>query len=292
MRHAYAVDTAAEPVRHATVRHDGHRLSYQDFGPVDAEGVLLIHGMASDASTWTRAATGLAALGHRVIAPDLLGSGGSDKPAGHYELADFAATLNTLLSMLETGPVTVVGHSFGGAVAMQLAHEYPQLVRRLVLVSAGGLGRRVHPVLRAASLPGAPGLARLVLNQRTAAIYRRPRLHRTLRLSPDAVASLGRAGRGLSSPSSRAAFFQTLRMAIDPYGQRGSMFERDYVARDLPTLIVWSERDPVVPVAHAYDTHAHLSNSRLEIFPGSTHQPHHQSHTRFVEALTDFVSTT
>jgi pimeloyl-ACP methyl ester carboxylesterase len=274
------------------IRHHGRLLSYQDLGPVDGPVVLLIHGMVSDSTTWHRAAEQLAERGHRVLAPDLLGHGNSDKPEDGYELADFADSLATLLTELDARQATVVGHSFGGAVAMQLAYGHPELVRRLVLVSAGGLGRRVHPVLRAATLPGAHGLVRLVVNSRTAALYSRPRLHRSLRLSPDAIANLGRAGRGLASPPARMAFFQTLKMAIDPFGQRGSLLELDHVQLDLPTLIVWSERDPVVPVAHAHETHAHLRNSTLEIFPGSTHQPHHHSAQRFVQVLSDFIAAT
>ncbi|HEX8093942.1 alpha/beta fold hydrolase [Jatrophihabitans sp.] len=274
------------------IRHQGRLLSYQDLGPVDGPVVLLIHGMVSDSTTWARAAERLAERGYRVLAPDLLGHGDSDKPADGYQLVDFADSLATLLTELDAREVTVAGHSFGGAVAMRLAHDQPELVRRLVLVSAGGLGRRVHPVLRAATLPGAHSLVRLVVNSRTAALYSRPRLHRSLRLSPDVVANLGRAGRGLASPPGRAAFFLTLKMAIDPFGQRGSLLELEDVRLDLPTLIVWSERDPVVPVAHAHETHAHLRNSTLEIFPGSTHQPHHHSAQRFVEVLSDFIAAT
>jgi pimeloyl-ACP methyl ester carboxylesterase len=274
------------------IRHHGRLLSYQDLGPVEGQVVLLIHGMVSDSTTWTRAAEQLAELGHRVLAPDLLGHGDSDKPEDGYQLSDFADSLATLLTELKVAEVTVVGHSFGGAVAMQLAYDHPELVRRLVLVSAGGLGRRVHPVLRAATLPGAHSVVRFVVNNRTAAFYSRPRLHRSLRLSPDVVANLGRAGRGLASPPARTAFFQTLKMAIDPFGQRGSLLELEHVRLDLPTLIIWSERDPVVPVAHAHETHAHLLNSRLEIFPGSTHQPHHHSAQRFVAAVEDFIATT
>jgi pimeloyl-ACP methyl ester carboxylesterase len=270
----------------------GWLMSYQDLGPLDGPVVLLVHGIMSDSTTWTRAARLLAENGHRVLAPDLLGHGESDKPADGYQLADFAASLATLLAELKATEVTVVGHSFGGAVAMQLAYDHPEVVRRLVLVSAGGLGRRVHPVLRAATLPGAHNLVRMVVNSRTAALYRRPQLHRSLRLSSDAVSTLGRAGRGLVSPDGRMAFFQTVRGVIGPFGQRGSLLELDYVRLDLPTLIVWSERDPVLPVAHAYATHAHLPHSSLQVFPGASHRPHHHSARRFAQVVSDFITAT
>lgn len=280
------------PVLRDVVVQDGHRISYLHAGPRDAPTVLLVHGLVSDATTWSRAMAELAGRGLRVIAPDLLGHGRSDKPPKGYSLTGFGASMSRLLRTLEADGATVVGHSYGGAVAMQLAHAHPEQVARLVLVAAGGLGRQVHPILRAASLPGADRVLGLVVNPQTAVLYRDPRLHRRLGLSPDAVVTLGRAGGGLVSRSGRSAFFSTLRTAINSQGQLGSMLELEYVDLDLPTLIVWSEHDPVVPVAHAHTTHAHLANSRLEIFPGTTHRPHHHSARRFADAVEDLIRTT
>jgi pimeloyl-ACP methyl ester carboxylesterase len=274
------------------VVQDGQCISYLHAGDVDAPVVLLVHGLVSDSTTWMRAISELSDRGLRVIAPDLLGHGQSDKPAEGYSLVNFGASMSALLTSLGIDSATVTGHSYGGAVAMQVAHAHPSQVRRLVLVAAGGLGRQVHPILRAASLPGAHRVLSLVVNRQTAVVYRDPRLHRRLRLSPDAIANLGRAGGGLVSPSGRGAFFATLRTAINPLGQVGSMLEQEYVARELPTLIVWSEHDPVLPVAHAHNTHAYLPNSRLEIFPGATHQPHHHSAARFAAAVEDLIRTT
>ena len=271
---------------------DGQRISYLHAGDADAPAVLLVHGLVSDATTWLRSISELSDRGLRVIAPDLLGHGQSDKPAEGYSLANFGASMSDLLTSLGVESATVAGHSYGGAVAMQLAHAHPSQVQRLVLVAAGGLGRQVHPILRAASLPGAHRVLGLVVNRQTAVVYSDPRLHRRLRLSPDAIANLGRAGGGLVSPSGRGAFFATLRTAINPLGQIGSMLEQEYVARDLPTLIVWSQHDPVLPVAHAHTTHEYLPNSRLEIFPGTTHQPHHHSAARFAAAVEDLIRTT
>ena len=282
----------AGEIARGVVVQDRHRVSYLHAGADDAPVVLLVHGLVSDATTWLRAMSELSERGLRVIAPDLLGHGRSDKPAQGYSLTNFAESMSGLLTSLGIEDATVVGHSYGGAVAMQLAHAHPDQVRRLVLVAAGGLGRQVHPILRAASLPGADRVLRLVVNRQTAVVYSDPRLHRRLRLSPDTIANLGRAGGGLVTPSGRSAFFATLRTAINPQGQIGSMLEQDYVARDLATLIVWSEHDPVLPVAHAHATHAYLTNSRLDIFPGTTHQPHHHSAARFAAAVEDLIRTT
>src|SRR6185436_15596878 len=92
---------------------------------------------------------------HTVVAPDLLGHGQSAKPRGDYSLGAHANGLRDLLGVLGHERVTVVGHSLGGGIAMQLAYQFPELCERLVLVSSGGLGREVSLLLRALSAPGA-----------------------------------------------------------------------------------------------------------------------------------------
>ena len=92
---------------------------------------------------------------HTVIAPDLLGHGGSAKPRGDYSLGAYASGLRDLMAALGHERATVVGHSMGGGIAMQLAYQFPERVERLALVSSGGLGNEVGLVLRAATLPGA-----------------------------------------------------------------------------------------------------------------------------------------
>src|SRR5437660_10914509 len=90
---------------------------------------------------------------HTVVAPDLLGDGQSAKPRGDYSMGAFASGILDLVLWLELGPVTLVGHSLGGGVAMQFAYQFPERTARLALVSSGGLGRSVHGLLRAATLP-------------------------------------------------------------------------------------------------------------------------------------------
>ena len=92
---------------------------------------------------------------HTVVAPDLPGHGGSAPGGGDYSLGALAAGLRDLLVALGHERATLVGHSLGGGIAMQFAYQFPELTERLVLVSSGGLGPEVSPILRAAALPGA-----------------------------------------------------------------------------------------------------------------------------------------
>ena len=90
-----------------------------------------------------------------LIAPDLLGHGESATPRGDYSLGAHASGARDVMTALGHERATVVGHSLGGGIAMQFAYQFPERTERLVLVSSGGLGREVHLLLRAASLPGA-----------------------------------------------------------------------------------------------------------------------------------------
>ena len=269
----------------------GHRVRFHSSG--DGPLLVLLHGIASTADTWAPVATGLAA-NHTVLAPDLLGHGASAKPRGDYSLGAYASGVRDLITALGYERATVVGHSLGGGIAMQFAYQFPERVERLVLISSGGLGREVHPILRASTLPG----SEIVL-----ALLGR----RWLRTTGGAVgATLGRLGlragedlagvaagiASLGDADARGAFVHTARAAIDPGGQRVSATDRLYLAAHLPTLIVWGERDPIIPAAHGEAAHAAIPGSRLEIFAGAGHFPHREQPVRFVSLVEDFMRST
>jgi len=255
--------------------------------------VLLLHGIASTADTWAPVAPALAER-HAVLAPDLLGHGASAKPRGDYSLGAFASGVRDLVAALGHDRATVVGHSLGGGIAMQFAYQYPERVERLVLISSGGLGREVHALLRAATLPGSE-LALAVLGAgwlRSAGGAVASALGRVgLRAGEDlagvaaGIASLGDAG-------ARTAFVHTARAAIDAGGQRVSATDRLYLAAELPTLVVWGDRDPIIPVEHGRAAHEAMPGSRLEVFAGAGHFPHREDPARFVALLERFIAST
>ncbi len=269
----------------------GHRIRYRSAGrgPV----VLLLHGIAGSAATWDDVLPWLAER-YCVVAPDLLGHGGSAKPRGDYSLGAYASSIRDLLSVLGHERATVVGHSLGGGVAMQLAYQHPERCERLVLVSSGGLGREVHAILRAAALPGAelvlPLLcARGIRNVVDGVAGALGRLG--LRAAPD-LDEMWRGFASLADAGGRAAFVHTLRTLVDVGGQRVSAADRLYLAAEVPTLILWGDRDPMIPVAHAHAAHAAIPGSRLELFPDTGHFPHRDDPRRFVRVLVDFMQST
>lgn len=141
-------DVAPPTLQFRTVH--GYRRAFRIAGSGPA--ILLIHGIGDNSTTWNGVHAKLAQR-FTVIAPDLLGHGQSDKPRADYSVAAYANGMRDLLSVLDIERVTIVGHSLGGGVAMQFAYQFPQLVDRLILVSAGGVTKDVNIVFRLASLP-------------------------------------------------------------------------------------------------------------------------------------------
>src|SRR6058998_1957772 len=130
----------------------GHRVIYRIAG--SGPPVVLIHGMVNSSRHWEQVALRLADR-YTVIAPDLIGHGDSAAVRGDYSIGAHAASIRDMLAVIGIDRATIVGHSLGGGVAMQFFYQFPQRTERLVLVSSGGLGHEVSPLLRAVSLPGA-----------------------------------------------------------------------------------------------------------------------------------------
>jgi pimeloyl-ACP methyl ester carboxylesterase len=258
----------------------GHRVIYRITG--SGPPVVLIHGMINSSRHWERVALRLADR-YTVIAPDLIGHGDSATPRGDYSLGAHAAVIRDLLSAIGVDSASIVGHSLGGGVAMQFFWQFPQRTQRLVLVSSGGLGHEVSPLLRSMAVPGIGLVVAAAAHPRVVA----------------GVASLGPQGRNvaralrpLADPGARRAFLQTLRAVIDVRGQKVSAADRLYLLEGVPTLVVWGERDHTIPVEHGVATHRAIPRSRFETLPRAAHFPHLEDPEGLARVLDDFLSST
>jgi pimeloyl-ACP methyl ester carboxylesterase len=266
----------------------GRRAVYRMAG--EGPSVVLVHGMLNSSSHWQAVALDLAAE-YTVIAPDLIGHGDSAAPRGDYSLGAHAASIRDLLTALGIERATLVGHSLGGGVAMQFFYQFPARVERLVLVSSGGLGHEVSPMLRTAALPGMSAALSLAAH---------PRLLSTLwgtgaRLRGAGVRhgayvqAVARALRPLERPQAREAFLQTLRAVIDVRGQRVSATDRLYLLESMPTMIVWGERDHTIPLEHGRRAHEAIPHSRFRTLPQAAHFPHLEDPEALVAVLREFL---
>jgi pimeloyl-ACP methyl ester carboxylesterase len=269
----------------------GRRAVYRVAG--SGPPVVLIHGMLNSSSHWQSVALELA-RDHTVLAPDLIGHGDSAAPRGDYSLGAHAASIRDLMAAIGIERATIVGHSLGGGVAMQFFYQFPQRVERLVLVSSGGLGHEVSPLLRTAALPGISALLSLTIQPRLLAALtgagRRMR-ERSIGAGVHAQA-VARALRPLENSDARHAFLNTLRSVIDVHGQRVSATDRLYLLESMPTMIVWGERDNTIPLAHGRRAHEAIPHSVFRTLPRAAHFPHLEDPEGLSLALREFIDET
>lgn len=269
----------------------GHQVVYRVAGA--GAPVVLVHGMVNASRHWAAVAERLAER-HLVIAPDLIGHGDSATPRGDYSLGAHAAVIRDLLAALGIERATMVGHSLGGGIAMVFFWQFPERVERLALVSSGGLGDEVSPLLRSAALPGAGALISLATHPRVTGALDRAGTslrHRGSSLGVQ-LQAVARALRPLENAGGREAFIQTLRAVIDRHGQRVSATDRLYLLRDLPTLIAWGERDHTIPIEHGLAAQRAIPGSSFVTIPRAAHFPHLENPDALAAALLDFVAST
>jgi pimeloyl-ACP methyl ester carboxylesterase len=276
--------------RQRTAILNGHEFSYLDSGKGPA--LLFIHGLTGSQRNWAHLVDALN-HDHRVLAPDLFGHGASAKVMGDYSLGAHAATLRDLLDLLGIDRVTLIGHSFGGGIAMQFSYLFPERVERLVLVDSGGLGRDVSPLLRAATLPGAELVLPVI-----ASSWVRGRVEAVAQIltrggwqaSPETI-EIWRGFTSLADADTRRAFLATTRAVIDPGGQTVTAHDHLPMAIQIPTLVVWGTKDRMIPAWHATTAHQAIAGSRVELFVGAGHFPHLDDPERFAELLSDFMAS-
>ena len=269
----------------------GHRRAFVKAGqgPV----LLLLHGLGCDHTTWEPVIDALAKR-YTVIAPDLLGHGRSAKPRADYSVGGYANAMRDLITVLGVDKVTVVGHSFGGGIAMQFAYQFPERTERLILVASGGLGPEVTPAIRAITTPGfhqvlgvltLPGV-RHVGMAGLRALSATPLKHaRDL----DEVANIYDS---FKDPYARAAIRHVVRAVVDWNGQIVTMADRAYLTEAMPMCVVWGRDDRVIPVRHANNVGELAPKARVEVIPNAGHFPHKDHPHRFAKIVHEFIRTT
>ncbi|OBK13697.1 alpha/beta fold hydrolase [Mycobacterium asiaticum] len=269
-----------------TITLHGDRVAYRDEGA--GEVLLLIHGIGGSSNHWQAIIPALAKR-YRVIAPDLLGHGQSDKPRGDYSLGAFAVLLRDFLDALDIPRVTIIGHSLGGGITMQFAHQHRDYCERMILISSGGLGGEVNRILRLASMPGSEFLLQLVSSK--PAIKARRAFAALKSDDPNAprLSEHWEAHAALSNRQNRQALLRTLRAVVDRKGQFVCALNRLHCNASVPVLIISGDRDPVIPVSHAYAAHEAMPHSSLHIIPGAAHHPHAERTETVASVIDDFI---
>jgi pimeloyl-ACP methyl ester carboxylesterase len=264
------------------LRVEGCNLHWEQFG--QGRPLVLLHGLCDSHRTWLNVAPTLA-RSRRVLLLDLAGHGLSERPDASYALDWHARLVGAWMAALGLDDVDLVGHSFGGGVALwMMLLEHRQRVRKLALVAAGGLGRDVCIPLRLASLPlvverfgqAFMGKGTLVALNSMGGVY-------------DAEESARLSSMNATAGTARA-FARSVRDVIDWRGQHRHVLDGGSELAPLPPVaLFWGDRDPVIPIAHATASAALLGGATITRFPGCGHFPHRQKPSEFVNALESFL---
>lgn len=291
---AEQADRTGREVQYVTLHGKRRAFVIKGAGPA----VLLLHGLACDHTTWEPVIDRLAEK-YTVIAPDLLGHGLSDKPRADYTLGGYANGMRDLLTVLGIDKVTVVGHSFGGGVAMQFAYQFPERTQRMMLVATGGLGPEVTPLIKLIQVPGwfrvmgaltLPGVRQVeTFALRAAAEHGDFGPLRKYTRDLDEVADIVESWKDRRT---RFAIRHLVRAVIDWRGQIVTMADRAYLTDAMPMAVLWGSEDQVIPVRHASNASALAPDVRVEVLPDAGHFPHKDHPEDFARILDEFIATT
>lgn len=264
---------------------DGVTIHFQEFGDPKNPTVLLIHGYTASVYVWHRVAPALAERGFHVIAPDLIGFGYSEKPAWFdYSIASQARVVARLMNVLGIGRATVVGSSYGGAIASVLALDYAERVEKLVLVDAvcndDILG---NPLLKLASVRGIGEiLTPFFLDSKR---FHKRRMKSTLApanhhlITKDRVESVQRP---LAAADAHHSVLATSR------NWDACRIQEDAQFINQPTLIIWGDQDSVIPINNGERLFDSILNSRFVVFKDCGHIPQEENPELFVDLVSEF----
>src|ERR1051326_3943052 len=257
---------------------DGVRIHYQEAGDEKAPTLILIHGFISSNLIWSDVLLPLAMAGFRVIAPDLPGYGYSDKPRdADYTIESQARAVLGLMNRLKIDKASIVGASYGGAIAAIMALDYPERVERLVLVGAVSNDEPKKKLLmRILQIPIIGDIATpLYLGSRWTLRKRMEDMYRRLG-KPVNERMLNARHHLLATANMQRAMIRTVRR-----------WSANRVAREAalirsPTLLVWGDEDMHIPISEAFHLRDAIPNSRLIVFRNCGHLPPTEYPEKFV----------
>ena len=252
--------------------------------------LVLLHALGESALDWRWVLPALA-RSHQIYAVDLPGFGYSGKPTADYSPAFFARFVGTYLDALRIEQVVIIGNSLGGLIALHLALSEPARVSALGLVASAGLGREVTYALRLPTLPGygeaAVAWAKTPFGAAQRAWLRVPLLF----AHPERVPAewIAEHHRLAQLPGFMQAVEAALRAQINLGGQREVLVDR-LADLDVPTLVIWGERDRVFPPSQGRTAASHLRQGFLKLIPDCGHLPHVEHPDCFAAILDHFLN--
>ena len=263
--------TNAYPAK--TIEVEKYRIRYYDISnsSLNLPPVLLLHGLGGSADRWKTVIPYLSTK-YRLIIPDVIGFGYSEKPHVEYSVDFFINFIKKFLNILNISEVNLIGSSFGGLLALEYAIKYEAEIKKLVLVSPAGMMRYVSTTLK---------------HYISAALY--PTFENVLRAYHEMMYDSNKVSEEsiqdfinrMNLPNAKYAFMSTL-MAFNEQPQL-----RDRLKINIPTLIIWGRNDTLIPIRYAKKFK--IPNSKIVILDHCGHYPYIEKTEEFVKLILKFL---
>jgi pyruvate dehydrogenase E2 component (dihydrolipoamide acetyltransferase) len=239
--------------------------------------LVFLHGLGGSQSTW-QVVLGDLVSSHRTAAFDLPGHGASDKSAGaDYSIDGITAAVQEAIGKLGMERPILIGHSLGGAVALRLAAQSPELLTGGIVINSAGLGSEISSELTAL-MTGSAGIA--TARELLQLFYEDQRLVNDRGVQEMAQSQLGEGAWPAQQAVSSAAFSG---------GRQLESVLVDISTIRIPVAIIWGERDRVLPLQHAVEVLGRFADANLTVVPGVGHVPQVESPRRTAELIERFA---
>jgi len=264
----------AKMVEEKFLQIDGHKIRYLESG-TSKNTLVLIHGLGASAERWTHVIP-IFADNFRVVVPDLIGFGHSDKPTTDYTLDFFSEFLEKFFAATEIKRPNIIGSSLGGQISAEYTSSHSQDVEKLILVSPSGMMKQSTPALDAYIM------AALYPNEISA-----KNAFELMEGSGKQVEDQIVDGfiERMQLPNAKLAFMSTV------LGLKNSVsITSKLQSISVPTLIIWGNDDPVIPIIHADDFVSAIQDCRFYRMDGCGHTPYVQDPQTFASKVLEFLN--
>ena len=232
--------------------------------------ILLLHGWGGSSSSWIKVIETLSFKGYRVICPDFPGFGKSDSPSLAWDVSDYRNWVVSFVKSQGLDEFFLLGHSFGGRVAIKFTLSHPEIVKALILCDSAGI--KHQPGFKTRMIFKLVHIGNIIFSPKPLAMFKdkaRHILYSFLR-GRDYVKA-----KGIMRQSIKKVLKEDLLPFLSEIKTK--------------TLIIWGEKDKMVPVKDAHVFHKKIDNSKLEILSGTGHSPHLEKPKELVDIILKFL---
>lgn len=252
---------------------DGNKIRYLESG--DSKDVMvLVHGLGASAERWIGVIPAFAKH-YRVLVPDLIGFGYSDKPHADYTMEFLADFIAKFIDITNAGIPSMIGSSLGGQITARFASIHHDSIKKLILVSPSGTLKHSRPALDAYIM------AALFPNKQSAKTAFEMMEGSGKEIDESIITGFVER---MSLPNAKLAFMSTL-LGLKDAKEIIPKLKKILV----PTMIIWGSKDPVIPIKYAKDFVSSIPNCKFYEMDGHGHTPYVQNPNGFVDVALDFL---